>query len=53
MKTYYVNVHFDMVVPVEVEAASESEAIEKAYQIAENAMPSEMECVGTDACITD
>lgn len=52
MKKYNINVHFDMVVPVEVESASESEAIEKAYQIAENAMPSEIKCVGTDACIT-
>lgn len=51
MKKYYVNVHFDMVVRVEVEANTEADALEKAYEIAGDAMPNEMECVGWDASI--
>lgn len=40
-----------MVVPVEVDAENEADALEKAYEKAGDAMPNEMECVGWDACI--
>lgn len=53
MKHYYVNVHYDMVVSVEVDAENEQDAINEATIKAGQALPDEMECVGTNACITD
>ena len=48
MKTFSVNVHFDMVYSCEVKAKTEEEAIKKAKRLAENALPSELECVDTN-----
>lgn len=53
-RTYYVNVHFDMVISVEVEATSEDEAINLAIDKAEDMdINTYGECYGTTACMTD
>ena len=53
MKKYTINVHYDMVVSVAVEAESKEEATRLAYVKAGNALPDEMECMGINSCITD
>ena len=50
MKTFSVNVHFDMVYSVEVTARTQEEAEKKAEQMAENALPHELECAGSNVC---
>lgn len=50
-KTYYVNVHFDVVVPVRVTATSEEEAISKAKDIAD--VDNYDDVTLSDACVTD
>jgi len=50
MKKYTVNVHFDMVYSCEVKAKTQSEAERKAEQMAENALPHELECAGSSVC---
>ena len=50
MKTYSVNVHFDMVYSCEVKAKTQSEAERKAEQMAENAPLEELECTGSNVC---
>lgn len=50
MKTYSVNVHYDMVYSCEVKARSQQEAEEKAESIASNAGFYDMECVDTNIC---
>ena len=50
MKKYTVNVHFDMVYSCEVKAKNQEEAERKAEQMAENALPHELECAGSSVC---
>lgn len=50
MKTYSVNVHYDMVYSCEVKARSQEQAEEKAESLAANAQPHELECVGSEIC---
>lgn len=50
MKTFSVNVHFDMVYSCEVKAKTQSEAERKAEQMAENAPLTELECAGSNVC---
>ena len=50
-KTYYVNVHFDVVVPVKVVATSEEEAISEAKEIAD--VDNYDDVTLSDACVTD
>lgn len=61
MKKYSVNVHYDVVVPVDVIAETESEALSKAEEIAEDIDIGEsenwatygIEIVDSSSCITD
>ena len=53
MKRYTVNVHYDAVVTVEVEAESEDEALELAPQKAEEISLEEAEVVDINSCITN
>lgn len=61
MKKYSVNVHYDVVVPVDVIAETESEALSKAEEIAEDIDIGEsenwttygIEVVDSSSCITD
>ena len=50
MKTFSVNVHFDMVYSCEVKAKTQSEAERKAEEMAENAPLTELECTGSNVC---
>lgn len=50
MKTFSVNVHFDMVYSCEVKAKTQEEAERKAEQMAECASPEELECTGSNVC---
>lgn len=50
MKTYNVNIHYDMVFSCDVKARSQQEAEEKAESLAINAPFDELECVGTEIC---
>ena len=50
MKTFSVNVHFDMVYSCEVKARTQEEAEKKAEHLAENALPHELECTGSNVC---
>ena len=53
MKRYSVNVHYDMVISVEVDAEKETDAIDKAIAKANDVNISEAEMVGRTACVTD
>lgn len=61
MKKYSVNVHYDVVVPVDVFAETESEALSKAEEIAgdidicesENWTTYGIEVVDSSSCVTD
>lgn len=50
MRTFSVNVHYDMVYSVELKARTQSEAERKAEQMAENAPLEELECAGSNVC---
>ena len=53
MKKYTVNVHYDMVATVEVEARNEDEAEELAEELADDLDSSKLDCVNTECCITN
>ena len=54
MAKYTVNVHYDYVATVEVEAENEEQALELAKQAADNVPQDELEYVDfTDACIVE
>lgn len=52
MKKYGVNVHYDAVISVEVEAESEDEALELAERKAETVSLEDADVVGIQKCIT-
>ena len=49
-RTFSVNIHYDMVYSCEVKAKNQEEAEKKAEQMAENALPHELECAGSNVC---
>ncbi len=51
MKTYYVNVHYDVCLKVEVKADSQEDAIDKAESLASGMDLSEGDAEFTDSCI--
>lgn len=53
MKKYSVNCHYDMVVTVEVTAASESDALRQAYDLAAEMPLDNAECMNHHECVTD
>lgn len=52
MKKYGVNVHYDAVIRVEVEAETENEALELAEEKAETVSLEDADVVGIQKCIT-
>lgn len=53
MSKYLVNVHYDVVVSVEVEAETEDEAKEIAVEKASTMSLNEAEVVDTTSCVTE
>lgn len=53
MKRYTVNVHYDAVVTVEVNAETEEQALELAPLKAEQVSLEDAEVVGIQSCVTD
>lgn len=53
MKKYYVNVHYDVVIPMQVVAVSEDDAIKTAIMESENVSLDNAEVTDITGCITD
>ncbi len=53
MKIYEVNVHYDMVCPVVVEAENEQQALSLAERKAACIENPHLECYGIKCCVTD
>ncbi len=51
MKKYYMNVHYDVVIPVEIIADNEDEAMEKVTYAADTISLNDAETVGCNPCI--